>query len=162
VVAPELARALDETALQAALAHERTHVRHRDPLRIWLAQFVTDLQWPCGSAQRRFTGWLASLEQARDDEARCAGIEGADLAAAVLSALRFQTRASAAATLIGRPEALAARIARLLQPLPESPPEEKPPYLMVAGFLAMICLMALVLGVACGERLIDSLLALSS
>ena len=62
VVAPELAKTLDEQALRAALAHERTHVRHRDPLRIWLAQFVTDLQWPWGSARRRFTCWLATLE----------------------------------------------------------------------------------------------------
>ncbi len=162
VIAPELAQALDETALQAALAHERTHVRHRDPLRIWLAQFVTDLQWPWGSAQRRFTGWLASLEHARDDEARRTGVEGADLAAAVLSALRFQTGVSAAATLIGRPEALEARIVRLLRPLPESPPDEELPYLTVAGGLAMICLAALVLGVSYGERLIDSLLAMSS
>jgi Zn-dependent protease with chaperone function len=44
VVAPELARLLDDRAMLAALAHERAHVRHLDPLRIWIAQFVTDLQ----------------------------------------------------------------------------------------------------------------------
>ena len=163
VVAPELAKALDERAMRAALAHERTHVRHRDPLRIWLAQFVTDLQWPWDSAGRRFTGWLATLELARDDEARAGGVEGADLAAAVLGSLRFQIGiATAAATLIGRPEVLPARIARLLQPLPESPPDREPPYLAVAGGLAMIWLVAIVLGLSCGERLIDSLLAMSS
>jgi len=163
VVAPEFEKALDEQAMQAALAHERTHVRHRDPLRIWLAQFVTDLQWPWGSARCRFTGWLAALEHARDDEARAAGVEGADLAAAVLGSLRFQLRiATAAATLIGQPEALPARIARLLRPLPESPPHEEPPYLVVAGGLAVVWLVAIVLGVFCGKRLIDSLLALSS
>ena len=162
LVAPELAKALDHTAMQAALAHEQTHVRHRDPLRIWLAQFVTDLQWPCGSARRRFSGWLATLEHARDDEARVAGVEGADLAAAVLCSLRFQLGIAAAATLIGRPEALPARIERLLRPLPASVPDREPPYLIVAGGLAMIWLVALVLGVCSGERLIDSLLALSS
>jgi hypothetical protein len=162
VVAPEFAKALDESAMQAALAHERTHVRHRDPLRIWSAQFVTDLQWPWGSARRRFAGWLATLEQARDDEARAAGVEGADLAAAVLSSLRFQLGiGAAAATLIGQPEALPARIARLLRPLPESPPHREPPYLVVAGGLAVVWLVAIVLGVSCGERLIDSLLAVS-
>jgi hypothetical protein len=163
VVAPEFAKALDERAMQAALAHERTHVRHRDPLRIWLAQFVTDLQWPRPSAQRRFTGWLATLEQARDDEARASGVEGADLAAAVLRSLRFQVAGNtAAATLTGQPDALPARIARLLRPLPESPPEQEPPYLIVAGGLAAVWLAALVLGISCGERLIDSLLAMSS
>ncbi len=40
---------------------------------IWLALFVTDLQWPRGSAQRRFADWLATVECARDDEARDAG-----------------------------------------------------------------------------------------
>jgi Zn-dependent protease with chaperone function len=164
VVAPELARALDENALRAALAHERAHLRHRDPLRIWLAQIVTDLQWPWGSAQRRFSGWLLSLELARDDEARAAGIEGADLAAAVLSSLRFQLGlAPAAATLIGLREGLPARIDRLLKPLPEIAPAAEPPlYLAVAGGLAMIWSMAVVLGIYCGGRLIGSLLAVSS
>ena len=163
VVAPELARNLDERALQAALAHERAHVRHRDPLRIWLAQFVTDLQWPWIPARRRFIGWLAALEYARDDEARAGGIEGDDLAAAVLSSLRFQLGiGAAAATLIGQPEALPARIARLLRPLPLSPPDREPPYLVVAAGLGLVWLAAIVLGLSCGERLIDSLLAVSS
>lgn len=163
VVAPELARNLDERALQAALAHERTHVRHRDPLRIWLAQFVTDLQWPWIPAQRRFTVWLAALECARDDEARAGGIEGADLAAAVLGSLRFQLGIdAAAATLIGHPQALAARIARLLRPLPVSQPDREPPYLAVAAGLGLVWLVAIVLGISCGERLIGSLLAVSS
>jgi BlaR1 peptidase M56 len=163
VVAPELAKALDEHALQAALTHERMHVRHRDPLRIWLAQFITDLQWPWGPAQRRFTGWLATLEHARDDEARAAGVEGGDLAAAVISSLRFQLGIDAsAATLIGHPEALPARIARLLKPLAVSPPDEEPPYLAVAAGLGLVWLAAIALGLSCGERLIDSLLWLSS
>jgi Zn-dependent protease with chaperone function len=163
LVAPELASTLDVHAMRAAMAHERTHVLHRDPLRIWLAQFVTDLQWPWGSARHRFTGWLATLEHARDDEARAGGVEGADLAAAVLSSLRYQLGiAAAAATLIGQPEALPARIARLLRPLPDTPPAEEPPYLVVAGGLAIVWLGAIVLGIFCGERLIGSLLAMSS
>jgi Zn-dependent protease with chaperone function len=163
VVAPELARNLDERALQAALAHERTHVRHRDPLRIWLAQFVTDLQWPWIPAQRRFIVWLATLECARDDEARAGGIEGADLAAAVLGSLRFQLGIDAsAATLIGHPQALPARIARLLRPLPVSQPDREPPYFAVAAGLGLVWLVAIVLGISCGERLIGSLLAVSS
>jgi len=163
VVAPELAEALDENALQAALAHEQTHVRHCDPLRIWLAQFVTDLQWPWGSAQRRFTAWLLSLEQARDDEARAGGVEGADLASAVLSSLRFQLgKASAAATLIGVREGLSARIDRLLNPLPEAAPTAEPRFVVVAGGLAMIWSLAVVLGIFCGGRIVASLLAMSS
>jgi Zn-dependent protease with chaperone function len=162
VFAPELAKALDERAIEAALAHERTHVRHRDPLRIWLAQFVTDLQWPWGSARRRFTNWLAALQCARDDEARAAGVEGADLAAAVLASLRFQRGTSLAdAAVSGAPEGLAARVARLLQPLPDAPPQREPSPLLVAGSVLIALLAACVLGVACGERLIGPLLALS-
>lgn len=162
VVAPELEKSLDPRALNAALAHERNHVRHYDPLRIWLAQFVTDLQWPWGSAQRRFTRWLASLEHARDDEARASGVEGADLAAAVLGSLRYQVGARpAAATLIGQPEALSARIARLLRPLPVNEPAAEPPYLMVFGGLAAVWTVAIALGLASGDALIGSLLAMS-
>jgi hypothetical protein len=103
------------------------------------------------------------LEQARDDEARANGVEGADLAAAVLRSARFQLGvAGAGAQLIGRPDALPARIARLLRPLPASPPHREPPYLMVAGGVAAVWFAAVVLGVTCGERLIDALLAVSS
>ncbi len=49
---PFLAKQLDDGVIRAALAHERSHARHRDPLRIWIAQLVTDLQWPWPSAKR--------------------------------------------------------------------------------------------------------------
>ena len=94
VMVPELARRLDERAILAALAHERAHVRHLDPLRIWIAQFITDLQWPWASARGRFETWLAALEHARDDEARAQGIEGADLAAALVASIRFHRAGS--------------------------------------------------------------------
>src|SRR6266851_7198327 len=127
VFAPQLAKRLDDRAIEAALAHERVHVRHRDPLRIWVAQFLTDLQWPWGSAQRRFTSWLATLEEARDDEARAAGVDGCDLAAALVGSLRFQTakRCIGGVGLIGQPEVVQARIKRLLRPLPDAvlPPD---------------------------------------
>ena len=164
VVAPELEQILDARALRAALAHERTHVLHRDPLRIWLAQFVTDLQWPWGTAQRRFTDWLAILELARDDEARAGGIDGADLAAAVLGSVRFQIRMSgAAATLIGRPEALPGRIARLLGPLPAgaAAPAIETPYVALTCALLLVWVCAIGLGLACGQPLIDTLLAIT-
>jgi hypothetical protein len=164
VVAPELEQVLDERALRAALAHERTHILHRDPLRIWLAQFVTDLQWPWDAAQRRFTDWLAVLEVARDDEARAGGIDGADLAAAVLGSVRYQVRLSgSAATLIGRPEALPGRIARLLEPLPvgAAAPAIETPYVALSCALMLVWLCAIALGLVCGQPLIEKLLALN-
>ncbi len=62
----DLAISLDEREVAAALEHERAHARHRDPLRIWLAQLATDLQWPWPQARERLQGWLLALELARD------------------------------------------------------------------------------------------------
>jgi hypothetical protein len=161
VIASALVQTLDERALLAALAHERAHLRHRDPLRIWLAQFITDLQWPWGSARNRFTDWLAALERARDDEARAGGIDGADLAAAVLGSVRFQLGLGDGATLVGRHEELPARIERLLQPLPLTVPGGETPSFLIAGGLGAVLLTAVALGTVCGERLIAALLAIS-
>jgi beta-lactamase regulating signal transducer with metallopeptidase domain len=163
VIAPELAQFLDERALRAALAHERAHVRHWDPLRIWIAQFVTDLQWPWFSAQRRFEIWLAALEHARDDEARAEGVDGADLAAALVASIRFHRDniGGACATLIGNRSALEERIARLLQPIAASN-ETAPSALQVAVLMAFALMVAVALGALYGERLfVGPLLAVS-
>jgi hypothetical protein len=163
VFAPALARLLDDRAIQAALAHERAHVRHLDPLRIWIAQFVTDLQWPWSSAQRRFETWLAALEHARDDEARAEGIEGADLAAALVASVRFHRNFAAGicARLIGDRSAFAERVERLLQPLDSAPRDRTPTTLQVAFFLTLALLGALALGTIYGERFVGTLLAFS-
>jgi hypothetical protein len=164
VFAPQLAKRLDDRAIEAALAHERAHVRHRDPLRIWVAQSVTDLQWPWSSAQCRFTSWLAALEEARDDEARAAGVEGADLAAALVGSLRFQSAqcCTGGVGLIGLPEVVQARIARLLRPLPEPALPRDSSRFAIAALLVLTLVLAMGLGVAYGERVIRPLLALSS
>ena len=65
------------------------HARHRDPLRLWLAQLGSDLLWPWPAADARFRCWRRALELARDEEARLNGIAGPDLAAAILAALRL-------------------------------------------------------------------------
>jgi BlaR1 peptidase M56 len=163
VIAPELAGLLDDRAMRAALAHERAHVRHLDPLRIWIAQFVTDLQWPWTSAQKRFERWLAALEHARDDEARAEGIEGADLAAALVASVRFHrnTAAGACARLTGDRSALEERVARLLQPLTREPKVGTPTTLQVALLLMLALMVAVALGVVYGERFVGTLLALS-
>jgi hypothetical protein len=156
VFAPELAKLLDDRAIQAALAHERAHVRHLDPLRIWIAQFVTDLQWPWTSAQRRFETWLAALEHARDDEARAEGIEGADLAAALVASVRFHNNINAGtcARLIGDGSALEERVARLLRPLAGVPKDKTPTTLQVALLLTLVLVVAVALGAVYGERLV--------
>jgi hypothetical protein len=116
-IAPELAARLDERALRAALEHEAAHARHRDPLRLWLAQLATDLQWPMPAARRRFADWRGALELARDAEA-CERVDGSDLAAALIEAARL-CRGARGAAVVGLvadagARAFADRIHRLL------------------------------------------------
>lgn len=178
VFSPFLAKQMEDGVIRAALAHERAHAAHRDPLRIWLAQLITDLQWPWPWANRRLEAWLEALELARDDEARARGADGADLAAAVLASVRYLERVTrlpagspatgtevAHAGLIGDPSALRARIARLLAPLAR--PEVTIPS-GLAGIerarvlLVSLLLAALVLGMVYGERVMHPLLGMTS
>lgn len=174
VFSPFLARQLDDGVIRAALAHERAHALHRDPLRIWIAQLLTDLQWPWPSAKRRFDVWLDALELARDDEARACGADGADLAAAVLASVRYLSQPRrqesvrfkgtqlAHARLTGNSRALRYRVSRLLSPLPERSRDgpRGPGLLDRAGYLLIPLLAAAVmLGLVCGERIVHPLLA---
>lgn len=124
VIRADLAAALDSDALQAVRAHERAHARHRDPLRVWVAQLVTDLQWPLPAARKRFDVWLHALELARDEEAREAGVEGVDLAAGILAAAALRSSRwsfGVVAAIAAREARFDSRIRRLLEPLPPAP-----------------------------------------
>lgn len=176
VFSPFLAKQLDEGVIRAALAHERAHAIHLDPLRIWLAQLLTDLQWPCPWASRRLEVWLEALELARDDQARAEGADGADLAAAVLGSVRYLERIAAScspmhltgtqlahARLIGDPSALRKRVSRLLAPSqPSCDISAGVRHLGRAGLLIPLLLLALVLGAVYGEHIIRPLLGITS
>jgi hypothetical protein len=125
VLHPRLRDVLDGPALDAARAHEQAHVRHRDPLRIWLAQLATDLQWPSAAARRRLSDWRNALELARDEEARLHGAAGADLASAVVTVAGLMPPAApptALAFLTRAERSLIDRVRRLLAPLSVAPP----------------------------------------
>lgn len=149
VIDPRLRAALDPAALHAVEAHESAHARHRDPLRIWLAQLITDLQWPLPNARFRFETWLKSLEMRRDDEARRAGVDGADLAAAVIAAAQFGIARGARAGITGDGTDLVKRVDRLLQPLQSEAPAES----SSTGLFVMppLCGMAALAGACFGE-----------
>jgi hypothetical protein len=177
VFSPFLARELDEPVIRAALAHERAHARHRDPLRIWLAQLITDLQWPWPQAQRRLSAWLAALELARDEEARREGVEGADLAAAVLASVRYLGALAprqqvafgggtqlAHARLLGEGQSLRHRVSRLLAPLSPAPGAACAQRLGLRRLLMPmipLLLAAVLLGVVYGQVIMRPLLALT-
>jgi beta-lactamase regulating signal transducer with metallopeptidase domain len=162
VFSARIAEVLDAPALAAALAHEEAHVRHRDPLRLWLAQLGSDLLWPWPSAAARFLHWRRALEVARDEEARLSGIAGPDLAAAILAALRLMSAKPtlSAATLACDGSFVEERIARLLQPLA---PEAPAPTNGVVGVLAFAAGIPLAIGIGIefGERLVATLLTLA-
>lgn len=175
---PFLAKQLDDGVIRAALAHERAHAIHRDPLRIWLAQLMTDLQWPWPWAGRRLEVWLEALELARDDEARAEGADGADLAEAVLASVRYLERIAprnmrtrlqgtqlAHARLIGDSHVLRKRVARMLAPLPQTPLDDSDALMSLqrAGALLIpLLLAALALGAVCGESVMRPLLGITS
>ncbi|MGH7932357.1 MAG: M56 family metallopeptidase [Candidatus Binataceae bacterium] len=159
---PYLAKALDEREIDAALEHERAHARHRDPLRIWLAQLATDLQWPWPQARERFHRWTIALELARDEEARAAGVDGRDLASAILAVARLRQHplGSQAAALIADQSALKERIAFLLNPLAHQGEKVRAsgafPWIVPASLV-----LAMGLGSAFGETVVRTLLRIA-
>jgi hypothetical protein len=160
---PYLAKVLDDRMIEAALEHERAHARHRDPLRIWLAQLATDLQWPWPQAPERFGLWILALEFARDEEARMSGIDGSDLATAILSSARLGRQAilPANAALISDPSTLKERISRLLGPLPLDPPQTRT-VTWTAVVLIPVLLGAIGVGSVFGEQMVRTLLRFSA
>jgi BlaR1 peptidase M56 len=154
VFADHFAHALDTAAFDAARLHEAAHVRHKDPLRIWLAQILTDLQWPWPSARHRFIRWRQVLELARDEEARLAGADGADLTEAVLLAAKLRPPVAAGATLFETSLGLEDRVERLLAPLSvESHPQPR----HGAITLVPVFLAGVVAGIRFGDGFVQTL-----
>jgi len=159
VISERFADAVDGSAMAAAMEHERAHLRRRDPMRIWLAQFGTELQWPAPAAAARLQQWKRALEIACDDEARAHGVAGPDLAAAILVALRVgrsSCRAEASA-LLAEEAFIRERVARLLAPLPSEAPAQRR-FAPILWLLAVALPFAILIGLEFGERLIGSLL----
>ncbi len=152
IVATEFVARLDADAVHAVYAHEAAHVRHRDPLRICLAQLVTDLQWPWPDARRRFDEWRRVLELARDEEARDEGIDGADLASAVLVGAQWAAVVPCGAALIDGGARLEDRIARLLAPVA---PDTRDRLIVPAVIVVATCGLSVVSGARFGEALMQ-------
>jgi hypothetical protein len=152
VISEELRSVLAEDELAAVEAHELAHVRHRDPLRIWVGQIIADVQWPARSAELRFRQWLHALELARDEEARDAGADGPALAAAVVDvARRLRTPAPCGAHLVGQAELLRDRIARLLSPLTQG---RHAPGRVLAAVVIIVLVAALSVGFWDGDSVL--------
>jgi hypothetical protein len=156
IIAPHLARTLDPAALRAAEAHEAAHARHRDPLRIWLAHIAADLQWPWPQARQRLRTWRHALEEARDDEARSCGIDGVDLAAAILGAARLgRWPEDLSSALTGDGSFLEQRVVRLLSPGPVGGVAIGAP--VRAGIILVGLVVAATLGFVWGDDIVRAL-----
>ncbi len=161
---PALRRTLDAAALAAVVAHEEAHAAHRDPLRIWLAQLVTDAQWSSPWARQRLDRWLATLEVARDEEARLRGTRGEDLAAAVVAVARMPSvpHRRAVASLTGAEALLLDRVRRLLAPIPAGGRAAEGVRAVVRRrafwiVLALSLLAAVLIGIEFGDSLLRAL-----
>jgi len=98
-----------------------------------------------------------TLELARDEEARAAGIEGTDLAEAIIASARFcqNAKPSTKATLTGQAPALKERIACLLDPLYAG---AEPAHVRSPLFaLLPTSVLALAVGLIFGERMVRAL-----
>lgn len=151
VVDARFQRALDQDAFAAALAHEAAHVRHRDPLRIALAQLSTDLQWPWPQPRERLAAWQRLLEDTRDDEAVLGGAHPEDLAAAIVEAAQWTAR-GAGASLTDHP--IEHRIRRLLDGCARMPVPGSRTF--AAAFAAVFAAVfaSLVIGITVGDDLL--------
>lgn len=156
VVSDAFRGSVSNDVLAAALAHEASHVRRRDPLRIWLAQLAADLQWPVPGTARRFSTWLLALEAARDDEALASGAREEDLAEAILMAARLHAGqpAPACAHAAGSGEGVAWRVRRLL----EDGPTTKRPATLRSWIVNTSCLALVLLAGGLGHRFGDLVL----
>jgi len=158
LVAPAFEQTIEPEVLRAALEHEAAHVRHLDPLRLFIARFASDLQWPLRAPQARLAHWRNALELARDEEARRRGTDGADLAAAVLAAAQHGQRRGLAPALGLEDEdaGLQDRIARLLSALPEDDTTTR--HAPAAAAVASSLIASCILGALHGEQVVQALL----
>lgn len=160
VLSSRFIAAVDARARRAAEAHELMHVRHRDPLRILLARFATDLLWPMRGARERFRAWRYALELARDEEAIAgARVRGADLAAAIISAARLHpSYAAAYATLLSDAELLQHRVTWLLSLRRAHVVQNRAASGTGAALVVSLLTFWIALGATAGEALIEPFL----
>ena len=132
---------LDDTELAAVLAHERHHLRRRDPLRLLLLNALAGAMFMFPVAAILRQRWKARIELAADRAAVAVAPRGA-LASALLAVLASRsTRLPGVAGL----SVTEARIAHLAGN-PALPPIPLPAAMVSLGLVAVIVLGAVSLG----------------
>jgi len=139
LVSTALAAELTAAEAAAVLAHEREHVRHRDPLQILAVRLLAAFAWYAPAAS-----WLASRAVLRRelaaDRASAHGTGRGVLAGALLklASLPACPAAAAAGPAPGSPGSLEARVAQLEGGRPPRPRLTPPRMLGSAGMVAVL------------------------
>lgn len=133
--------------LRAVMAHEHSHVLHKDCYVLWLARLHTCLFWVNPLAwwmQRR----LASLAEITSDEAAVTVVEDRARYAEILLEFAQQRAASAVATAMARPK-ISGRIDRILSGIaPSTVPRLSKRVLVLAALLPAVAATAAPVGTA--------------
>jgi Zn-dependent protease with chaperone function len=139
LVSTALAAELTAAEVAAVLAHEREHVRHRDPLRMLAVRLLAAFAWYAPAAS-----WLASRAVLRRelaaDRASARGTGRGVLAGALLklASLPACAVAAAAGPAPDAPGSLEARVAQLEGGRPPGPRLTPPRVLGTAGIVAVL------------------------
>jgi Zn-dependent protease with chaperone function len=149
VISRGVVSALSAEQLAAALRHERAHWTARDNLKRLCVLFTPGVLPFAGSSQALERGWRQFAEWAADDRAVGGSARGAvALAGALVRVARLAADAPQSSQpspiflpLLGDNDRLAARVDRLLRPVPPSPASERPagrrPILALSAILLM-------------------------
>lgn len=158
IISSDYAEAASPEIMEAALTHEDAHRRAHDPFRIWLAQFVADLQWPIPGTQQRLQSWLHALEIQRDDDAVSTGVDPRVLAEAIVLAARQSNTSHSyqIANITGDGLGISYRVRRLLSLDARVRPQPYGAVRKAAVFAIGSCLgLALWLGNSYGEYILS-------
>ena len=142
-IAADLVTRLDDEALRAALLHEAAHLRHRDPVRNFAAEFARVFNPFSPLLADEFRAWRFAREIGCDRAAVDAGARPVHLAEAIVTSARAATGHQAADCQLcgGEASALESRV-QLLLATGDTPDHRCPDQgLQSFGWAAMVALL---------------------
>ena len=138
-----LLTALSPAEIRAVVSHEWGHVSRRDPLRLLLLRWCSELVWFLPIVRVLAQDSARAMEEAADDVAVVLTAQPLDLAAALVKAAKAQVLPNwSAVSTLGEELGVTARVERLLDVAPPRPQRRHARDWVVSGLVAA-CLLAL-------------------